>query len=290
MTCWVAIDVCPKDINVFDAFTITEGGYDMIRTITTQAGSSVYAHAAQKYAISISNALDARLRVVAKWDEDEVPHNIDTPVLAQKSAKEMVAQAKEVGVDLLESDCRHIEGLLDEARMSDLFVVGMPTDTDVANEDQLTSQIQDAERPLLHDAECSVLVVSKPPTQPINHVMVQYQGGIEGKSALRVAGELSLGCAAKVTVLSIHGDINKASKLAHMAKSYLEGYDLKQVDVVDTTGVPDSWVEIKNAAQSCQADVVVFGEDPYGFWERFLTQNTGERMADATDFPVLLAR
>lgn len=262
----------------------------MIRTITTQAGSSVYATAAQKYAISISKALDARLRVVAKWDEDEVPQNIDAPVLAQKSAEEMVAQAKEMGVDLLESDCRNMEGVLDEARMSDLFVVGMPTDTDVANEDQLTSQIQDAERPLLHDAECSVLVVSKPLTKPLNQVMVQYQGGIEGKSALRVAGELARGCGAQVTVLSIHGDMNKASKLAHMAKSYLDGYALKQVDVADTTGVPDSWVEVKNAAQSCQADVVVFGEDPYGFWERFLTQNTGERMADATDFPVLLAR
>lgn len=262
----------------------------MIRTITTQAGSSVYAKAAQQYAVSISQALKAQLRIVAKWDEDELPQNVAPPSFAKQAGQETVEMAQEAGVMVLESECHEIDGLLEEAKMSDLFVVGMPTDEDVSEEDELTSDIQDVERPLLRDAECSVLVVSKEPSRPIENIMVQYQGNMEGKSALRVAGELALGYGAKVTVLSIHGDITKASKMAQIAKTYLEGYGLEHIEIIDTTGVPDSWGEVKEKATSCEADLVVFGEDPYGYLDRLLTKNIGERMADATDFPILLAR
>jgi len=52
----------------------------MICTIATQTGNSAYAKADQEYALSLSNSLNARLRVVTKWDDEDVPGK-DTPVL-----------------------------------------------------------------------------------------------------------------------------------------------------------------------------------------------------------------
>lgn len=262
----------------------------MICTVTTQAGESDYTKAAQEYAISISEHLNARLRVVAKWQEDVVPAPIDTPSLAKNTAEEVRERAQDVGVAVLEEECDSLDGLLDEARVSDLFVVGMPTDTDVSEGDENVHDIQEAERPLLHEAECSVLAISKPPEGKIKNILVQYQGGIEGKSALRTAGELAKGFSAKVSILTLHGDEMWALKMASFAKDYLEGYALDEIEILENAGVPESWVDVKDAAESCSADMVVLGEDPYGLLDRLLTRNLGERMAQATDLPVLLAR
>lgn len=262
----------------------------MICTITTQTGNSAYAKAAQEYALSLSNSLNARLRVVTKWDDEDVPSVVNALSIAKQGAHNVAELAGQLDIPVVESDCVDQESVLGEAQMSDLFVVGMPTDADVAHDDNQTAALQDHERPLLHDAECSILVVNKPPKRSIQNILVNYQGGIEGKAALRVAGELASGSGAKVTVLSLHGDISQASKMANTAKDYLAGYDLKEIEILDETGVPESWVDIHNIAQSCDADMVVLGEDPYGVLDRLLSKNIGERMADATDTPVLLAR
>ena len=262
----------------------------VIATITTQAGDSRYAKAAQDYAFALSQALGARLRIIALWGEDTVPKDIDAEQVAEEAAQNIVEKAKAAGIVVVESGRGDKDGLLEEARMSDLFVVGMPTDQDLTEDDEMATRIQERERPLLHEAECSVLVVSKPPPRPIANVLVNYQGGIEGKSALRVAGELGIGCLSKVTVLSIHGDIGQASVMGQTAEEYLSVFNVAQLNVLEKEGPSDSWVDIKEVAKECQADLVILGEDPYGLLDRFLSRNIGERMAEATDLPVLLAR
>ena len=133
-------------------------------------------------------------------------------------------------------------GLLAEARENDLLVVGLPTEG--GTEDKgLMEELWDNDLTLLRQAECNMLVVVGT-VRETRTILVNYQGGLEGKMALRLAGAWGEKAAARVVALSIDSDPARAASLTNSATQYLKGYALVEVKAVERPGDPNS--ELRN--------------------------------------------
>jgi hypothetical protein len=181
-----------------------------------------------------------------------------------------------------------IDGLLAEAKESDLLILGMPTEAAAVSDPVAEAMLHD-ELPVLRGAECSLLIVAEPPRK-LGRALVNYQGGIEGKTALRMAGELAERTSAGLVVLSVQRDLSLASMLTGTAEEYLKGFDLSSVECIADKDSPESESDILHFAHSVRAGIIILGEEPYGFWHRFMGQATAEEVALATRIPVLIAR
>ncbi len=270
-------------------------GTAMIHVVSTLSGDSSHAHIGQRHAIRIAQLFHARLRVALIW-EPEVTEQADTggrtwEVLA---ADEMKRISRESGDPSLrvESSLRgeglH-NGLLAEARETDLLVIGMPRCA--TDDDPLCKAIRQDELPLLQKAECLTLVVYAEPA-PIRSVLVGYQGGTAGKMALRAAGEIALLTSAAVTVLSVDRAPDIAGLLTASAHHYLDGYGIPGITTIERLGEPGSEEELLEVAESIGADFVVVGGEQYGMltWLRARTAPHPEEISAALHRPVLIAR
>jgi nucleotide-binding universal stress UspA family protein len=264
----------------------------MLHTISVHTGDSEYTVAAQEHALEMARRFGARLRAVSIWDPDDArqfPEGSEDPEeLAQRKLLDLARKAEKAGV-FVEQSLRKEgfpKGLLSEAQRSDLLLMGMPTEGS-SKEDPLVAAMLEEERPLLRKAECAVLVVCRPP-QPIHNILVNYQGGVRGKMALRMAGEVALRYNARVTVSSVKETPLDVRLL--MAQQYLEGFRLSAIDLEERTGNPQSETGILQVAESSKADMIVLGEDPYGLLDRFLNKTVTEEVVLATELPVLISR
>ena len=179
-------------------------------------------------------------------------------------------------------------GLLAEARECDLLVIGMPTEG-VANNDPLAETLLNHELPLLRKAESSLLIVSTEP-EPVQTIVVSYEGDVAGKMALRLGGHLAEAANAAVRTLSVERDMDSAQRLATAAGRYLQAYKLASVETLARTGQPESETAVLAVAREASANLIVVGAEPYGRLERFITTVTAERVALTTRTPVLVAR
>ena len=141
---------------------------------------------------------------------------------------------------------------------TDLLVIGMPTEGTPQDEgspldDDLIEVLLREDLRLLRRSECSLLVVCRPPGS-LGAILVNYQGGLEGKRALGMAGELAERTGARIVVLSIEGDAVRAAELTGTAREYLGGFDLPSVDTIEEKGVPDSEEKILERAETEGAD------------------------------------
>jgi nucleotide-binding universal stress UspA family protein len=268
----------------------------MIHTVAVLAGDGAYAEAAQQHALQIARWFQARVRVVTIWEPKEARGatvgGLSLESLAEMNVEKVASEARNDHVPL-EASVRAegcLKGLLAEARESDLLVVGLPLATTKAA-DPLLQAIRHAELPLLHKAECLILVVYQSP-RPIRKIMVDYQGGIEGKTALRAAGEVALRTSAAVTVLSMDLDPGDAGVMAATAASYLGGFGLSSVETISRVGQPESAMEVVRAAESTEADLLVVGGERHGLlhWLRDRATPDPEDVALSTHIPVLIAR
>ena len=199
----------------------------MIHVVTVLAGTSSYAQIAQRHAVRMAQLFHARLRVATVWE----PESAGKPRRWARRGRplpttEVERISREAGnADILVEKSLRGEGLPDgllaEARESDLLVVGLPECP--TGEELVCRAIRHDEMPLLHKAECLVLVAYRDPA-PIQSVLVDYPGGTEGKAALRAAGEVAIRTSAAVTVLSVNGSRENAEMLTSSARRYLEGF------------------------------------------------------------------
>ncbi len=268
----------------------------MIHTVTVTAGENNYAVVAQRHALEIAKRFEARLRVVGAWSPEGADFAESPEKLVDQKLKELIeaAQRANIRTELSRRGEGILDGLLAETRESDLLVVGMPTegpsrDEGSPQDDALVEALIKEDLSLLRRAECSVMVVCRPP-QPVNTVLVNYQGGLEGKRALGMAGELAELNSARVVVFSVEGDIARATEWTATATGYLNGFDLASVDTIEQKGVPDSEARILETAESEGADVIVIGHDPYGILDRLLSRDVAEQLALYTHLPLLIAR
>jgi nucleotide-binding universal stress UspA family protein len=181
-----------------------------------------------------------------------------------------------------------LQGLLAEAQKSDLLVLGTPVKGAITD-NALAAAIWQDELSLLRKAECSILVVNQP-FRPVGKVLVNYQGKIEGKAALRLAGEIAVRCSADVGVLSLSGDVAQSADHVATAGEYLKGFPLGSVELMNQGGDPESESAILSAADSWGADLIIIGEEPHGFLGNFFGQEPAEQMVQRAEFPILIAR
>lgn len=257
----------------------------MIYTVAVRAGSLSHHINAQSHAIQMARLFGARLRAVSVWEGRAAPkepgYGEGRADLARQELDELVEKARGEGVSVEERSRGEgvEEGLLAEARESDILVLGLPAEGE--EEAQNLS--------LVRRAESSVLVVSKPPSGQ-NAVLVNYQGGIAGKAALRAAGALSMRLSARVSVLTVEADLGKATQLTETARQYLKGFRLKEVETREVNGASDSDRKILEAVEETGADLAVIGAEPYGFMERFFNRDVAEQVATAAVVPLFVAR
>ncbi len=259
----------------------------MIHSVAVPGGETAVAQIAQRHAIQMALLFQAKLRVVVTWDSEDrdkaLSEGVPDEILQTLLDEEMNNMSGEVGTTpiVMEQSVHGdglIQGVLATASESDLLVVGL---TDLDTE----------ERSLLPKVDCLVLAVHQPP-QGIQRILVDYQGGTQGKAALRAAGEIALRANAAVTILCVSGDISEAGMLATTAENYLEAFGLSSVDKIEERGSPTSPNEIHRAAKSVNADLIVVGQERHGFfaWLGGGATVDAEDLAEDIDIPVLIAR
>ncbi len=268
----------------------------MYHTITVASASNSYARLAEAWALKLAALLGARLRAVVAWDQSEVEKarssdkSLDPERLTEQITRDVVDSARAAGIEA-ESVFRGegtLRGILAEAQETDLLVIGMPTEGQ-AGSDSVARAILDADLPILRRAECSVLVAARPP-EDIRSVLVSYQGGHEGKTALRAAGTIAEASGAAATVVSGHGDRAQAEIMTGRALRYLEGFDLPRARGIAFSGQPEEEQRLLQAADETRSNLIVLGHEPYGVIHRLFADDAAEAIALSTNIPVLVAR
>lgn len=268
----------------------------MYHTITVASASNSYARLAEAWALKLSALLSARLRAVVAWDRTEVEKmrasdkSLDPEQLTEQITRDVVDSARSAGIEA-ESVFRGegaLKGILAEAQETDLLVIGLPTE-ERAHDDSVARAILDADLPILRRAECSVLVAAREPAD-IRSVLVSYQGGHAGKSALRAAGTIAEASGAAVNVISGHGDRAQAEVMTGRALRYLEGFDLPRAHGIAFSGQPEEAQRLLQAVEETKANLIVLGHEPYGVIHHLFADDAAEAIAVSTDIPVLIAR
>lgn len=266
----------------------------MIRTVTVYTGRSPYSLAAQEHAIEAARLFGARLKVVAIWgadgDKATAESGVPVPELMTQERGEIAARAAQAGVKVAEGlrGDGITRGLLEEARETDLLVLGMPTEADKQTDDVAAGLIR-RELPVLRKAECAILAVDQPP-RPVRKIMAQYSEGPAAKTMLRLAATWAEKLDAALTVLTVQNDVARATELAAAAEEYLKGFNLSSVETHPEKGPTDSKIPILAAADALGPDMIAMGEEGHSFLERFLGMNVAERTALATPIPLLICR
>lgn len=266
---------------------MTKVANSMIHSVAVTGGQSSTGNIAQRHAIQMAILFQAKLRVVITWDAENVEDAKDAgapdEILQALVDEEMKNVSQKIGTSQLRVERSMngdglIPGTLDAASESDLLVVGL---TDQETQSQS----------LLRKADCMVLVVHEPP-RSLNSILVDYQGGTEGKAALRIAGEVASRARAAVTVLCVSGDPSIAGTLAAAAEVYLEPYGLIKVNKIERTGSATSQHEVFLAAKAVDADLVVVGRERHGFLVELLDKATinPDSLAEEMRIPVLIAQ
>lgn len=256
----------------------------MIHVITVLAGQSNQAKIAQQHAVKLAQLFQAKLRIVMIWEPGDNPGSTTWEERTDKEIERI----------RLETACPDIsierslrgeglqKGLLTEARETDLLVVGLPKCE--ADDDAVCKFIRKQEPSLLRKAECLVLVVHEE-TKPITNILVDYHGGVEGKAALRIAGELAIRSSAAVTLLCIDQIHENAEMLTASGKCYLGTFGISKITTMALTKESDYDNEIVHAVESSGADFVVLGEQ-----DTFLNSLFGKTVRHPEELSVVLQR
>lgn len=263
----------------------------MIHVVTVLAGSNDYAQIAQRHAIKIARMFGATLRVAVIWDPGTSLLEMPWEEYADHQVERIRAEAGKRPIEI-EKSLRGeglFRGLLSEARETDLLVVGLP-ECATGNEPECKA-IHHDELPLLHKAECLVLVVDRDP-EPIHRVLVEYHGGVAGKAALRAAGEIAKHESAAVTVLCVDPTHDNAGLLTASGKSYLSAFGISEIDTAESVGEPGSENITLRTAESVGADLIVVPAEGNGLldWIRGRTATHPEVISETAHKPVLIAR
>jgi nucleotide-binding universal stress UspA family protein len=263
----------------------------MIRTVTIFAGSSPYATSAQAYGMQWAAALGARLVIAGIWDESDrsLAEAGEDPVAVEEQALHALAKkAGARGIDYRTSERGDglTRGLVEESRETDLLVLGIPTRHQARHND-VAARLFSREKPVLRRAESSVLVVTTP-LQPVREILVLYQGGMQDKSAVRMAGFLAERFGAGLHVLSVQRDTVQAVELTSSAEQYLGGFEIDRISSLPETGAPHPEARILERAEELACGLIVLGHAQHGLLRHAGDAHTAECVALATGIPVLL--
>ncbi len=269
----------------------------MIRTITIRAGGSKYARASQDMGYEIAKRFNARLRVAMAWrrKDDSSEGKPKEPVEGAEGASSpevegLVKCASEQGIRA--EGAYHGEGtykgLMHEAHISDLLVLGLPTEAEGQIEKD-AGMLWKEEMPILRKAECSILTV--PEDHPrMENIIVSYQGGEHDKAALRLAGWLGEKFEAKVHVVTVLPRDEDAAEVCALGAAYLDAFDIPEVKQVSSDGNGATKTKLMRAIETYDADMLILGSDTWNVFEGVFMGKTAELLVNATNIPVCIAR
>jgi len=267
----------------------------MLHVITVLGGEGHCTQMAQSHGVRMAQLFQAKLRVVTVWEsadtEELTADGRSLESRADEEVSRVLRQAGDIRISA-ESSLRGeglLNGLLAEARESDLLVIGLP---ERASEDEpLFKVILHEETSLLHKAECLVLIVREAP-HPIQKILVDYPGGLAGKAALRAAGEVAMRASASVTIHSVSGEPLVSEMLAASAERYLMGFGLSAVQGIVRQGDPSNQGEMLRAVNSMGADMLIVGGERHSLMDVLWGKATldPEDAAMAMNIPTLIAR
>ena len=265
----------------------------MIRTITVYTGDSDCAKAAQQHAIALAKHVSARLKVVGLYNESDDMHETGAEAaidLVQQKRDTLVKEAERAGVKVATGlhDNGLTRGLLQEARETDVLVLGLPTEADMQSDDAAAHLVR-KERPVLRKAQCALLLVNQPP-KPINKILACYSKEPVAQRMLQMIGYMAEGYKARVGVFTISQDPTDATEVAVSAEEYLKGFDIPAIETMPKSGSTSSKVTILQIAELFEADLIGMGEEGHNWLERFMCANLAERTAMATCVPLLIVR
>ena len=265
----------------------------MIRTVTIYTGESDYAKAAQKHGMEIARLFGARLKIAGIWSNQTDSEQNVTPESSEgitgTQQEELIDTAQKSGINA-EAVFRGeglTEGLLEEAKETDLLVLGLATEEE--NEDKNTDRLVNAELPVLRRADSHLLIVNRKPSRT-KTILAKYEPRNRGKAMLRMVGAMAEKYGARIDLLTTESRIADAVKTAESAVEYLKGYQPADVKTHARTGSNEYSNDIISAAESCGADLIAMGEEGHNWLERLMGTNTAERTALETSTPLLIAR
>ncbi len=266
----------------------------MIRTITVYTGHNEYAIAAHAHAIEMAKQFGARLKVVNVWEAEKggmlEASNESASDVMHGNLEDIMAAAARSGVRVDEGVRGNgmVRGLPEEARETDLLVLGLPTDEDRNRTDEGDHLVR-KERSVLRKVDCALLLVNRPPA-PIRKILALYEDSSSGKSMLRMVAAIAERYGAKLGLLTIENDLARAMALSASAAEYVKGFDIPAVEQLAQDGPTGSKVGILEEADAFDADLIAMGEEGHNWLERFFGENLAERTALSTSIPLLLVR
>lgn len=256
----------------------------MIHVITVLAGQSNQAKIAQQHAVRMAQLFRAKLRIAMIWEPGDNPGSTTWEDRTDKELERILLENGNPNISI-ERSLRGEglqKGLITEARETDLLVVGLPKCEE--DDDAVCKVIRKQESSLLRKAECLVLVVHEE-IKPIANILVDYHGGIEGKAALRIAGELAICTSATVSLLCIDQIHENAEMLISSGKCYLDSFGISKITTMALSKESDYDNEIVHAVESEKADFVVLGEQ-----DSFLNSLFGKTVRHPEELSVVLNR
>lgn len=270
----------------------------MIRTIALLTGGSHYAKAAEELALRLAQACRARLRAVVAVDQNDIDQlSAETNggadnarQLTEQDANRVAEKAEALGIRC--ETAYHGQGvhrgLTEESRQSDLLVLGIPTRAD-AQADPMARQMLRERIQMVRRAECSLLATLMP-RERLDPLLLCYEGGLEGKAALRVGAEIAERAGLAVYLMPLADRPEFASPLIAAAREYLAGFDIPSLQTLepDYSRLPES--QILAATGEVAPNLIVLGSTPHNALQRFFGENTAEELTKDCDIPVLLAR
>jgi nucleotide-binding universal stress UspA family protein len=269
----------------------------MIRTVTIRAGGTKYARASQNMGFEIAKRFEARLRVAMAWrrKDDSGEGKPKEPVEGAEGASSpevegLVKCASEQGIraEAAYHGEGSYKGLIHEAHISDLLILGLPTEA-AGQVEKDAGVLREEEMPILRKAECSILTVPEEHTE-MQNIVVSYQGGEHDKTALRLAGWMGEKFDAKVHVVTVMPRQDDAAQICALGASYLEAFKLADVNQVSSDGTGATTTILMRAIENLDADMMLLGSDTWNVFEGVFMGKTAEQLVNATNMPVCIAR
>lgn len=269
----------------------------MIKRLTTTVGHGDVFSIAQDCALALADAFSAHITAVSSakaHDSTPMGGAADTAEteagkVVQQVGREFVAGAEARGLRAETSFHGEgfVQGLLQEARASDLVVVGAPVRSEQGKEEDGLGI--DTCLKLIRQAECSVLVTSRPWT-PVGRILLAYGGGMEGHAALRMAGAFAEKLDSEVWVLGLGNTTEDRAENVALAGKYLSGFDIEKTETSNLFKFGTSANDINTIVQQKDMDLIVLGAKPIGLLQHFFHETTAESLAVAVRAPLLVAR
>ncbi len=219
------------------------------------------------------------------YAEKAVEKNI---TLAQKRAQELINNfeklCKENNIKYLSfiKDGNPAEEIIEEAKTSDLIIIGIKTHFHLEHPDVEGDTLKD----LLKETVAPVMAVTEKPNLPTK-LLIAYDGSTQAAKAMREYIHIShmLPFAKKAYLLNVTDNIEEGTNLLKKAQSYLELYGI-DVERIIKSGDPAD--VIYQTAKELGDVLIIMGAYGHSGLKELFFGSTAEKIIEDGSFPIFV--